>query len=97
MKNFEKIAIGTVVDILNNYVTDIYCEDFLNKPYNVYQGILCFENDISCAKAKELNLAKNDKVKIGVYKATPEDVFCEVPDSYDESELYAYDIIEKVE
>jgi hypothetical protein len=96
MRNFEKIAIGTVVDILNNYETDIYCEDFINKPYDVFQGILHFENDTSCAKVKELNLAKNDKVKIGVYKAAPEDIFYEVPDSYDESELYVYDIIEKI-
>ena len=90
---YEKTVIGVVSDIDSAYHTDVYCRELEDKPYNVYQGELCFEDDENTDIAKSLKLRKNDKVKIGLYKMSPEDN----PDGYDEDFPYYVKILEKIE
>lgn len=90
---YEKTVIGVVTDVDATYATDVYCRELEDKPYSVYQGELCFEDDENTDIAKSLKLRKNDKVKIGLYKMSPDDD----PDGYDEDFPYCVKILEKVE
>ena len=94
MRGYEQIFIG-VVESADEERYEVYCEELSNKPYLFYHGIVVFKGKRS-KKCSELQLKENDKVKLGVYMGTPEEAFDEVPEKYDENELYCVDVLEKL-